>query len=135
MDTLDIHLQKEAYRKVTSKWEEKINELMKKKKDLIPEYDVKNFLKENCEEILEDLYLLSSDETREADAVKFIREMINYGKGSQSKVFDDESSPFLLKSKPPGKVCEAPGLDYYDHRRDRGADGELIKYQGSLGKW
>ena len=107
-----------------AKWKGKIDDLIRRK-DIIPEIDVKVFLKENFFELSVDIDAVFQ-ETREKPSLSiFVNEMIDYALESQPKVVRHAINP-----KP-----HKPNLDYYDNQRDRYADGELVAYKGTFGAW
>ncbi len=107
-----------------TKWKEKIN-LLLHKRNIIPEIDVKLFLKENFFEVSLDFDLVLQLSGEKISLSKFVTKMVNYAIKNQLS----NKGGYI-------GVCEPlPGLDYYDNKIDRYSNGESAKYQSAFGKW
>jgi hypothetical protein len=110
---------------LTQKWKQKINDLIQKKKDFIPEVDVKAMLKENSFELSVDIDQVLQLSGEKISLSFFVTQMIHYA----------------ISNRPPaegghtGHPKTFPGLDYYDSRRDKYSSGESAKYAAGFGLW
>lgn len=106
------------------KWKKKIDVLLQTK-DIIPEIDVKAFLKENFFELSIDLDLVLQTSDEKISLSSFVNDMIDYAIKSQPNIFGGRT----------GFPKTFPGLDYYDHRVDKYSTSKSVTHQAVFGVW
>ena len=108
------------------KWYSEVISLSRKK-DFIPEIDVKAMLKERSFEIAIDIDAVFQETEEKLSLCIFVADMIDHG------ISEARSVPVFTGYYDTRKR-NRPGLDYYDNRRDFGPDGPY-KYRAGFGIW